>query len=369
MQRLSRRQTLALAFVGTLSPLLRLIPRRVVDFAGSAAWVSPAFAFFFLLALGAVLVRVLSAAPHRGLAQAALQLLGPAAGKGFLMVWVLWFCFHAGFLLRSGADRFISTIFPDSGSWIFVASMALLVLIAGLGTVKTLSRASELFRPVLLVVLLVVIFLAFAQVHPEFLLPVTTADLLPSIEGGIVVSNVGCFFLIIMAFLQEDEESQTPLLRSFFRFFLEMCLTAAAVCMTTIGIFGENLTVRLSHPFFVMVRDLTLFSVAQRFEALVVGLWVLPDFVLVTLEILLASDLLMLIFGGEKQPNRLLYWKDGNKFVWLCVAAAVAVAMTIAPDVESLLHWADIVVPGINLTLCFATPLLLFLVGKVRKQI
>lgn len=369
MQRLSRRQTLALAFVGMLSPLLRLIPRRVADFAGSAAWVSPVFAFFILLALGAVLVRVLSAVPDHGLAQAGLRLLGPGAGKCFLMVWVLWFCFHAGFLLRSGADRFISTVFPDSGPWIFVVSMALLILIAGLGTVKTLARASELFRPVLLVVLLAVILLALAQVRPEFLLPVTTADLLPSIEGGVVVSNVGCFLLIIMAFLREDEESQTPLLRSYSRFLLVMCVTAAAVCLTTMGIFGKTLTIRLSHPFFVMVRDLTLFSVAQRFDALVIGLWVLPDFVLVTLEILLASDLLMLIFGGEKVPQRVLYWKDGNKFVWLCVVSAVIVAMVIAPDVESLMNWADFIVPAINLTLCFATPVLLFLVGKARKKI
>lgn len=118
-----------------------------------------------------------------------------------------------------------------------------------------------------------------------------------------------------------------------------------------------------------MVRDLTLFSVAQRFEALVVGLWVLPDFVLVTLEILLASDFLMIIFGGEKIPHRILYWKDGNKFVWLSVVAAVVVSMVIAPDIESLMNWADFIIPSINLTLCFATPVLLFLVGKARKKI
>ena len=124
MQTISRRQMLALIFVAMLSPFLRLIPKQVTAFAGHAAWLSPLLAFPVLVLLAAVLSRLLKAAPGQGLQQVSVKILGKTAGNAGLLVWSVWLWFHAGFLLRSGADRFIGTIFPDSDPWIFVGAVS-----------------------------------------------------------------------------------------------------------------------------------------------------------------------------------------------------------------------------------------------------
>lgn len=369
MQSLSRRQTLTLAFLAMLSPFLRLVPRRVAIFAGSASWLAPLFTIPTFLALAAILSRLLKAVPGQGLAQISCKLLGSLPGKFFVLLWSVWLCLHGGFLLRSGADRFIVTIFRDSDPWIFVAVMAVLVLIAGMGTVKTLARSAEIFRPLLIVVLVAVTLLALPDIHPEYILPVTGQDLLPCLTGSVMVTDAVCIVLLTAAFLAGYEESQTPFFRSFGRFILPVCLLAAAICAAVVGVFGSALTSRLTYPFFVMVRDLTVFDTIQRFEALVVGLWVLPDFILVTMEVLIASDNLMLIFNEEKIPHRVFYWRSGNKFVWLCVLGVVLSAVFIARDARQLTLWADVLIPSMNLALCFLFPLLLFVVGKLRKQL
>lgn len=369
MRTLSRRQMLALMFVAMLSPFLRLIPRQVALFAGRTAWVAPLLAFFPLLALAAVLEKLLKAAPKHGLGEASCQILGGGVGKAALVVWSVWLCFHGGFILRSGADRFIGTIFPDSDAWIFVGVMAVLVLIAGLGSVKTLARSAEIFRPLLAVVLLAVVLLALPEVHWEYELPVMPADVLPSCLGGIMMADTVCVVLVLAAFLAGYESSDTPRLRSFGGFLVLTCVLASAICAVVVGVCGVTLTTQLSHPFFSMVRDITVFQTVQRFEALVVGLWVLPDFVLVTMELLIAADNLMLVFGGEKIEHGGLSWRSGNKFIWLGVLAAVATAIWIARTADQLALWAFTLIPAVNLTFCFGYPAVLFAVGKARKRI
>lgn len=62
-------------------------------------------------------------AGQRGSAELILRTLGPIAGKITLAVLSLWFLIYGGFVLRSGADRFIVTIYPSSGPAAFSVTM------------------------------------------------------------------------------------------------------------------------------------------------------------------------------------------------------------------------------------------------------
>lgn len=374
MKSISRRQMLALTFVAMLSPFLRLIPRQVAAAAGRAAWLSPWTALPVLLALIAVLAALLKCAPGQGLARVSCRVLGNGPGKAAMVIWSLWLCLHSGFLLRSGADRFIGTIFPDSDPWIFVIVMALLALVAGLGEMKTLARAAEIFRPPLLIVLLLALAIAAGTVRPEFLFPVSPEEAARSVQGGVMVADTLCIVAVLAAFLAGYEEGDAPFFPSFARFTAWSCLLACAICVAVIGVCGATLTRQLTYPFFSVVRDLTVFQTVQRFEALVVGLWVLPDFVLVSMELHIAADQLMLAFEKTPREDTSVGGFEGavkrrNKLVWLCVAVMTAAAVLIARDAGQLAVWAFTLVPAVNLSLCFGYPLLLFAVGKLRRKL
>lgn len=368
MKSISRRQMLALIFVAMLSPFLRLVPREVAAQAGRGAWMSSLVAAVPLALLAAVLARVLKAAPGQGLARAGLRILGPGAGKALLVLWSVWPCFYAGFLLRSGADRFIGTIFPDSTPWMLIAVTAVLVCVAGLGSLKTLARSAEIFRPLLVAVLAVVLLLAAQTARPEFIFPLGREDLLPTAKGSVMVVDTVCIVLVAFAFLAGYEESDTPVLKDHMRFLAGVCVLGSVMCGVVMAVCGPALTAKLSYPFFSMVRDLTVFHTVQRFEAVAVGLWLLPDFVLVTMELFIAADNLTAVFGTAARPED-MSWRDGNRLILLGTAAAVVTAVFIARTEEELALWAFTLIPAINLTLCFGFPLLLFAVGKARKML
>ena len=369
-QPISQRQFMALSFLAMLSPFLRLIPGRIAQLAGPVAWVTPVVAFPLLVGLAALIFRVLKNTQlGEGLSLVTIRVLGNFFGKALVLVWSAWLIFHAGFTLRSGADRFVATVYTNSQPWPFVAIMAVLGLITSLGRAKTLARSAELFRPMMVVVLLLIILFALPDLELNYLLPVTLDDALPVLSGGIIVTDVISLAIFASAFLKGYKDSQLPKTGHFVIFFIISCILASLICAITIGLFGSTLTARLSYPFFSLVRDETIVFTMERVEALVVGLWVLPDFILISIELIIASDNLMLLFGGKKETQRLFYWKSGGKYVWFCVGLAVLVAVVLLRDPQDFLQWSNIRIPIMNLTICFGTAVLLFAVGKVRKRI
>lgn len=161
--RFNRRQQLALGTVIMLSPALRLFPSQSVIMAGRASWLCAAAAVPLLLAW---LYFMSSFMSHRqrgeGLPELILRTLGPIAGKITLAVLSLWFLIYGGFVLRSGADRFIVTIYPSSGPAAFSVTMGLIALAAVLKKPRTMVRFARIVKPVLMGVLFMVAF--FSQI-------------------------------------------------------------------------------------------------------------------------------------------------------------------------------------------------------------
>jgi len=367
---ISRWQLLTLMFVAALSPFLRLIPGRIAQLSGSAGWLCGLAAYPCLLLLVWMLLSVLNrVCPDRGLAAGILEVFGKPVGGAVLLVWSAWLILHGGFLMRSGADRFIATIFPNSTPWMFVGVMAVLTLIAAMGHVKVLARSAEIFRPLLLIVILFVIGTALPNVEPSYLLPVRPDDAIPVGKSGLMVTESLCNVLLIGAFLWGYRDNGPLKLGRYARWLGWMCLLATVVTAVTVGVFGPNNTARMSYPFFAMIWDVNLFNTIQRMEAFVVGLWVLPDFVLVTMEVMVAADNLMLLFHMDRQAGKLLYWKDGGRVIWLCTALTVLAAVLIAGDTQALDRWSDQIIPMAGLAMCFVTTVALYLIAKLRKKL
>ena len=179
------RQLRILCFVAMLSPFLRLLPASVTEHAGSAAWVSGALSILPALLLTAMLTLLLENFPQGvGFDHILPRILGNFGGKTVLFLWSAWLVFHSGFLLRSGADRFIATIYPTAKPGFFIVITAVACTVAAMGHVKPLARSAELFRPLLLFVIFVVLVFTLEDVEPTFLLPVTMQDA-PAILKGV----------------------------------------------------------------------------------------------------------------------------------------------------------------------------------------
>lgn len=363
---ISRRQTVALAFVSLLSPLIRRFPRVLAATAGRTAWLSALFTALPAAALFALLCRI---ARHRGGFSALLcDTLGPLPGRALTLLYALWMLFYAGFLLRSGAVRFVSTVYPGAGPWVFIAVSALACTLAALGSLRALARTAMILRPLLLAVPAAAVLLALRDLDPAALLPVTAADLLPNGCAALQTLNV-LSVVFYLLFLGERVEGRLRV-RDWALWGAVLLVLLGAMTACCIGLFGPELTAKLSFPFFMLVRDVNVLGSLERAEPVVIALWVFSDFVLTALLLQLAGNSLRFCFGWEATDAapRLRDLSHGRWLIPLCAGLATAVGLSVAPDAASFARFSETIVPLGNALMVFVLPLPALAVALVRKK-
>lgn len=365
-----RRQLKAMCFVASLAPVTRLLPKATARIAGSASWLAPLCAlpllFLFLLTLTSLMKM---RREGEGLGEVIMRRAGRRAGTVGLCLIAAFQLFSAGFILRTGAHRLISTIYPAAGPWFFMAAMLLLGTLAALGPVKALPRAARIFSPVLLAVILLALVFSLDSVDVRNLLPITQTSFAELFVSGLAVVEIYGGVLYSAAFLEDRAPLQGRRFSAHAGWLVLICLLLTAFCAVIIGCYGAQLTARFSHPFFSMVRDVTLMKTIERIEALVATLWVLSDFTIFTLLLCSVSHILRLVFGfkPEKSARRASDMSNGRVLIPVCAAITAAAAALIPSDEASLRCISQLIVPGASLAILFVIlPALLF-ISKLRQ--
>ena len=364
-----RRQLQSLCAMALLSPVLRLIPGSAAERGGRAAWAGPLAALPLLLLYVWALCRLRSRMREgESLPELSLRALGKGPGRALLLLYGAWLLLYAGFTLRAGADRFAVTIFPRSGAAVFVIPMGLLALLAALGPFRSLLRLARMVEPLLLGVLFGILLAAFRAADPTELLPLTPADagaLLRSAWPALDLAGFGlaAWFFFLPAGGEDGLFPRTG------GWAAALCLLLTALGAAVQGRFGPALCARLSTPFFALVRNLVFFRSLERMEALVVGLWIFPDFLLTGLCLHAAQRCLRLGCGyTPREGERRLSMAQGRWLIWLGGTGATALGLFLARDPAGLLLWSRGLIPALSLSGALLLPGLCTL-GIARKKL
>ena len=371
MSAYNRRQLMALAFVFSLAPMMRLIPRQNAAEAGSGSWLTPLAALPFII----MYILFLSAfLKNRHAGEGMGEMIKRAAGNVFGgIVLFLVACnaiFYCGFILRSGADRFVSAIYPAATSLPFIAVMVILGFIAALGPKKAIVRTAKIFSPVLAAVLVLVVFFGLVSVDTANLFPLAEDGAMPILIGAVPVFNIYAAVVTYCSFLEDRSALESGRAKHYSLWMLPVTLLLTADIAAIVGNYGAPLTARLTHPFFTMLRDITLFGTIERIEAFVVALWVIPDFIVFATALTVAVKCLQLVFGFvPKEDTHLTDMKNGRWLIPLCGAIAAVVAFTLSQDFAVMQRYSSYVVPTLNLAVSLGLLPLCFVIGKLRGRI
>ena len=368
--RFERGQLIALCTVILLVPALRIFPSAATQLAGRAAWLAAPTAVVPVLLYVLFLSRFMERRMEgEGLAELCMRALGRLGGKLALLLSALWFLLYGGFMLRAGADRFITTIYPNSSSPFFSVTMGILGTVAAMGAVRSLVRVAKLVQPVVLGVLLLVLITAFFSVDMANLLPVTKQDAVPVAKGALAAVNVLAVVLYLVCFVEGLTPKAPGRERSFSLWALAMLALLGVISFNIIGNFSPELTASLTQPFFSLVRNLVFFRTLERVEALVGTLWVFPDFLMISLLLYSAQHCLRLVMGkqSEYRGQRLLDLSEGRWVIPLCGLVSTAASVFIAPNAQSLAFWSERLIPLMNLAYALLFLPLVYVVGRVKK--
>ena len=363
------RQLAALIFTASLAPITRLLPKVPAQTARGAGWISPALAYPALLLFALVLTLFMRRRREgEGLGELVLRLCPKPLAGAYLGIVALFLVLSAGFILKTGAHRLISTIYPTSEPWPFTIAMLALGLLAALGPVKALPRVASIFAPVLLAVTLLALILSAHSVQPRNLLP--SGGIGSIFLSSLTVVEIYGGLMFAAAFLEYGCRQTGGRMKSAVKFLALICLLCTTFCLVIIGSYGAALTARFSHPFFSLARDITLLKTIERTEALIAALWVLSDFVIYTFLLCVSSRIIRLLLGYKPEKSeKALSLRGGRVAIIICAGVTAFAALFDGGLTErELLKISQYIIPCISLIILFFLTPLMLLSTKIQEK-
>ena len=362
---------MGLIFVAALAPAIRLMPGYSAKAAGSAGFISPLLALPLLIAYTLLLSSFMKRRrTQEGLGELILRTNGRAAGGVILGTAALFLVYCCGFILRSGAERFISTVYPDAPPLPFEAVMLVIGTVAALGPYNALLRSARLFLPVLVTVLVLVPVFSLKSINADLLLPVLPSDIGGMALGAVPMLDVFAGMLCYSAILRAGSPLSADRPGNYVLPIILSGLLFSLLCLCCIGTYGAPLVTRFSHPFFTLIRNLTLFRSIEHVEAIVVTLWVLPDFTVFTLMLSAAARILRLLFGfvPERGSVPLLKMTNGRGLILACAALAGIASLTaeLIPGGVKLL--SELIIPLANMSVCLVLIPVAYIICIIRER-
>ena len=367
---------LATATVMLMAPALRLFPQLASRLAGRGAWVS-ALAAFPLLAVYALFLFRFSSCAADGEGAAALieRACGKTLGRAVLYVTALWFLLYSAFVLRAGADRLITTVYPNAPPLFFIAVMGVLGTWAALEPIVAVERVSKLIEPVIAAVLAAILISGLLSADRATLLPITVYDTAAILKGGAAAADVVSAALYSIFFISLCAEKRKSTLRGWLIWTAGACVFLCLLCAAVIGAFGAELAGKLVHPFFSLVRNLNVFGARLRVDTFVVALWVFPDLVIFSVFLWMGQSCLRRAVGqtvpspvsGGSAPR--LDLKGGRWVIPAAGLAAMITAALMAENASALALWSNRLIPAANLAFAFVLLPAVYVIGKVKRRI
>lgn len=370
--RFHRNELIALSTVAVMAPILRVFPAGSAQLAGKSAWLSP----FLALPVLVLYVCFISSFMQKrkdgeGLAELILRSLGDKLGRFVLFIILLWLLIYGAFVLRSGADRIITTIYPNSSPPVFCICMGLLGFLASSGAARSLVRVGKIVLPVVLGALLLVLLFSLFSIDKDNLLPISSQDLLPALKGSLAALDVLSVSLYCICFIEGQSENHRGRTLPFSLWMLAMVALLTLLSVDVLGCFGHELCSILTRPFFSLVKNIVFFNSLERVEALVVSLWIFPDFLLLSVFLFGAQQSLRLILKQDCHYSGEKLWdmSRGRWCIALCAFTAIIVSVFMAPNSKMLSLWSSILIPLTNMGFAFIILPLIYIVGKIGKRI
>lgn len=324
------------------------------------AWIS----FIIATILGSIIVFVAAKVsllyPKHSLIEFSQLILGKWLGSLIGIIYLVqWFTVIGNILIELG-DFTITVLLSRTPNWALILTMLLLVVYGTyVGGIEGIGRCSEVFGPIIILMLVLIFIFIISDLDVRNILPVfSDSGLLPIMKGSLTpLSLLGESVVITMLISLMDEPKQgqgRALLALVMSSFL---VSAATVC--ALMVFGPNVTAKMRFPAFDFIRYISIMDFIQNIEIIAVLVWILSVFI----------KLSVYFFSACYGTAQLLKVKEWRKLIWL-VAVTSFILSQIGENptitVSNYIHkyWIPYALP-INM---IGIPLLLWIVGSIRKR-
>ena len=360
INKMSKRQFILLYMMLAASPVIKAFPFMMSETAAQAGWLSPLVSAVLLF--GVMLMMNLIFKKHKGenLIQLSCKILSKPAGIIIAAAYFIWMIIMLGFYIRYFGENVVSNIMSEASLKFIMLSMLILVGVVLSKSIIYYARLNEVIFSCFILAFLITGFLAlFTRVKIENLLPVSSIDIIPVAKGGIKGLSVFGYYAFLF-FIFDEVRSEESNIKLEIKSASAVGLLSMFVMLVTIGAVGYNTILHFTDPYFMVVKNVDILGFLERLDAILFIMWILADFTTITIFTYMAASIVKAAIPKINKKQYIVYG----------VLAASYAAAAYGFNSKFLLElFAKEFSVMLNVIFALALPVLLLIVGKLRRMV
>lgn len=351
---------LIIVFIMAIAPnIIRLVPSTVSEIAKQASLFTVFATLIFFIPLLFILNKLINIDENSSLEDAYIKILGSKIAKVILFGYMMWSFLIISVNFRYFAERFASSILSETPITFFLITLVIVIYIVSRKNIEYFARFNEIFIIFFAMFIVGLLIFPLSEIKISNLYPVTTMDIVPIFKS--VYSELGIIsWITFFLFLSHSLSNKKDFKKSIIPLSICIILINFALVLPTVGIFGSKVTTALSMPFFTFLKSIDIFSpVIERFESIFISLWIATDFTLCVSFVYIVIKLNKKIFSLSTDKEYV------TPFIFFIFILANYFANNSLEEREfssSLGQFGNVIFG-------FIIPILIYIIGKIRKKI
>ncbi len=277
--KISAIQLACMIFPTILATSILSVPSMTMHYAGHDMWLSPIWGALVGLSAIGISLGLNRLYPGMTIIQSSIQIAGWLPGKLIGLAFLLYLPHLIGMILREYGEFISSSALPRTPMFIIMGTMIAVCAINVRLGIEVIGRTSQVFVPILILLLSLTFLLLTGELHIGELLPFMEKGLIPTLKGAIGPSAWLSEY-IVLAFLlpyvtNKKKQHMTRIMLWSLGITTATMVISNMFCLMLIG----DLTDSFAFPVMIAARYITIADFLQHIEAVIIAVWILGIFV------------------------------------------------------------------------------------------
>lgn len=361
--KVSMYQLAIICILVSVVPIVRYFPITLTDTAGRGAWIAAVFTVIPAILLVCVLHGILNKlktkeGKPKNLNDVFDAVYGKVFGKILSFIYLLWILIFVSAELRFFGERLISTTYIYTPIVFLLITMLILTYFVARGRISNFGRFAEIFFELFIIIIAFVVIASSSNFELENVWSINRQEIMGLPQA--ILRGTSIFgTLTVGMFFADKVEDRNNIKKYGIISSIVIVIIGLIGIFVTLGTFGKDLLPTLAQPFFMSLKVISVFGVIERIESVFITFWVVADFILITYDIIIASNICKQRFKLTKRRIA----------VTPLVFIIFILSMLIANNFFALQILFTKFMANINLIFGLAIPILTCTIAKVRGLI
>ncbi|MBU8906637.1 GerAB/ArcD/ProY family transporter [Desertibacillus haloalkaliphilus] len=275
--KISSFQMAVMMYPTIIATAILVIPAISAEAAGRDLWLSPFWALGTGFVTIAIAIKLHSYFPKETVIEYCPKIIGKVPGKIIGLLFLLFYLHINGVIIREYTDFVIGIFLMETPMIVVIASMVFVSALAVRAGLEVLARTAEMFVPIVLFIIFVIIVLLLSEIDFDNIFPIFEEGITPSFLGALMPSSWYSEFFLI-SFLLPYVANPNKALRWSVMSLLLISFSLMVTNLVVMLLFGL-ITEDLSYPLMSAARYISIADFFENVEAVVMALWVAGAYV------------------------------------------------------------------------------------------